>query len=186
MIQIDQGFAIFQHVFPPAEMAGVVEHLALDRPQRSKAGARHLLNVPVVRAISGDPRLLDIARTFVGQEAVAFRATLFDKSPTANWLVVWHQDTALPLRARVEGDAWGPWSNKAGVLYAHAPAWALQQIVALRVSLDDSTMTNGPLRVLPERTGAVFIATNRSKNWPGPRQRSIAWRRLAASSRCGR
>jgi ectoine hydroxylase-related dioxygenase (phytanoyl-CoA dioxygenase family) len=38
---------------------------------------------------------------------------------------------------------------KAGVLYAHAPAWALEQVVALRVSLDDSTVSNGPLRVLP-------------------------------------
>ena len=38
---------------------------------------------------------------------------------------------------------------KSGVLYAHAPASALEQVVALRVSLDDSTAANGPLRVLP-------------------------------------
>ena len=39
---------------------------------------------------------------------------------------------------------------KAGVLYAHAPAWALEQVVALRISLDDSSSTNGPLCVLPD------------------------------------
>lgn len=78
-----------------------------------------------------------------------FRATLFDKSAAANWLVVWHQDTALPLRSRVDDGEWGPWSTKADVFYAHAPAWALEQVVALRVQLDDSTRTNGPLRVLP-------------------------------------
>jgi len=101
--------------------------------------------------------MLGIAREFVGPKAGAFRATLFDKSPTANWLVVWHQDTALPLRARVEHDEWGPWSTKAGVLYAHAPAWALEQVVALRVRLDDSSMTNGPLRVLPDtHRGGVY------------------------------
>jgi ectoine hydroxylase-related dioxygenase (phytanoyl-CoA dioxygenase family) len=103
-----------------------------------------------VRSLAADPRLIDIARKFVGPTPVAFRATLFDKSPTANWLVVWHQDTALPLCRRVDSPAWGPWSVKAGVLYAHAPAWALERVVALRVSLDDSTMTNGPLRVLPD------------------------------------
>ena len=54
-------------------------------------------------------------------ETIAFRATLFDKSPVANWLVVWHQDTALPLRHHVAEPGWGPWSTKAGVLYAHAP-----------------------------------------------------------------
>jgi len=93
--------------------------------------------------------MLALAREFVGAGAVPFRATLFDKSPSANWLVVWHQDTALPLCVRREDPAWGPWSNKAGVLYAHAPAWALEKVVALRVSLDDSSSTNGPLRVLP-------------------------------------
>ena len=55
----------------------------------------------------------------------------------------------MPLKERIEAPEWGPWSNKAGVLYAHAPAWALEQVVALRVSLDDSLTTNGPLRVLP-------------------------------------
>jgi ectoine hydroxylase-related dioxygenase (phytanoyl-CoA dioxygenase family) len=43
----------------------------------------------------------------------------------------------------------GPWSVKAGVLYAIAPAAALEKIIALRVHLDDATWENGPLRVLP-------------------------------------
>ena len=38
---------------------------------------------------------------------------------------------------------------KAGVRYAHAPAVALEQVLALRLHLDDSTRENGPLRVLP-------------------------------------
>ena len=43
----------------------------------------------------------------------------------------------------------GPWSTKAGVTYALAPASALAQVVALRLHLDDSRPDNGPLRVLP-------------------------------------
>ena len=81
--------------------------------------------------------------------ALPFRATPFDKSPKSNWLVVWHQDTALPLRERLEVPGWGPWSTKDRVLYAHAPATALSQVLALRIHLDHSTTQNGPLRVLP-------------------------------------
>src|SRR5439155_16100641 len=77
------------------------------------------------------------------------RATVFNKSPTSNWLVVWHQDTALPLVKRIDVAGWGPWSIKSGVTYAHAPATALERILALRIHLDDSTSENGPLRVLP-------------------------------------
>jgi ectoine hydroxylase-related dioxygenase (phytanoyl-CoA dioxygenase family) len=39
---------------------------------------------------------------------------------------------------------------KEGVHYAHAPSSTLSEILALRIHLDDSTATNGPLRVLPE------------------------------------
>ncbi|HKW00338.1 MAG TPA: phytanoyl-CoA dioxygenase family protein [Vicinamibacterales bacterium] len=130
-------------------MTCVIDALSSCEVDRTKAGARHVLNVPVVSDLASDPRMLDIARRFVGVGAVPFRATLFDKSSRSNWLVVWHQDTALPLRERTENREWGPWSVKAGVLYAHAPAWALERVVALRVSLDDSSVTNGPLRILP-------------------------------------
>src|SRR5262249_10242144 len=44
---------------------------------------------------------------------------------------------------------WGPWSMKAGILCARAPGAALSQLIALRVHIDSSTATNGPLRVLP-------------------------------------
>jgi ectoine hydroxylase-related dioxygenase (phytanoyl-CoA dioxygenase family) len=63
--------------------------------------------------------------------------------------VAWHQDTALPIESRVELAGWGPWSDKYGITYAHAPAQVLARIVALRVHLDDSHAENGPLRVLP-------------------------------------
>jgi ectoine hydroxylase-related dioxygenase (phytanoyl-CoA dioxygenase family) len=92
---------------------------------------------------------MELAVEVLGADVFPYRATLFDKSPEANWLVVWHQDTALPLRSRRETPGWGPWSIKEGIDYAHAPAAALCQVLALRVSLDDSTTENGPLRVLP-------------------------------------
>jgi len=92
---------------------------------------------------------MKLAEEILGVGTIPFRATLFDKSPTSNWLVVWHQDTALPLLKRRDVPGWGPWSIKDGVNYAHAPAAALDQVLALRLHLDDSSAENGPLRVLP-------------------------------------
>jgi ectoine hydroxylase-related dioxygenase (phytanoyl-CoA dioxygenase family) len=102
-----------------------------------------------VRELASDQRLVEMASAGLGGAAVPFRATLFEKSGRSNWLVVWHQDTALPLAARFDSPEWGPWSEKAGVLYAHAPAWALTRVLALRVHLDDSGVDNGPLRCIP-------------------------------------
>ncbi|MCI0652838.1 MAG: phytanoyl-CoA dioxygenase family protein [Planctomycetes bacterium] len=145
----NSGFAIEEGVLTDSECDRVLKALADPETKRGRAGARHLMGHEVVRAIAEDRRLLRLVQRVLGAGAVPYRATLFEKSGRANWLVVWHQDTALPLAAKFDAPDWGPWSCKAGILYAHAPAWALSRVLALRVSLDASTSDNGPLRVLP-------------------------------------
>src|SRR5438552_8335454 len=104
---------------------------------------------PAVAALAADARLLKLARERLRSSAIPFRATLFEKSGQTNWLIPWHQDTALPLTSSFDAPGWGPWSEKAGTLYAHAPAWALSRVIALRLHLDASAAENGPLRVVP-------------------------------------
>lgn len=140
-----RGFEILEDVLDP----GACDHLRTELQSRSRAGRRHLMGHPAVRRIAQSSPLLELARASVGAGAVPYRATLFEKSGSRNWLVVWHQDTTLPLSSRIDSSEWGPWSLKEGVIYAHAPTWALKNIVALRVHLDDSTRENGPLRVIP-------------------------------------
>jgi ectoine hydroxylase-related dioxygenase (phytanoyl-CoA dioxygenase family) len=127
--------------------------------KRSRAGIRHLMAHGCVADIASSKGLLAIAKQILGETAVPFRATLFDKSGSSNWLVAWHQDTALPLSERREADGWGPWSVKEGIVYAHAPAQALERVLAVRLHLDDSDMDNGPLRVLP-KTQCMGVLTD--------------------------
>jgi len=156
-----QGFAIIPHILEPKEISGLLDELGRVDLPRSRAGIRHAMKLPAVAALVQNLRLIAIARDTLGAGAFPFRATLFDKSPTANWLVVWHQDTALPLRERRETPGWGPWSVKDGVIYAHAPETALSQVLAVRVHLDDSTDENGPLRILPQ-THTLGVLTDQS------------------------
>lgn len=146
-LPMDYGYEIIPGVFDAAAVR--LERLGSLDQHRTRAGARHLMALDEVRRLAHDARMTAIARRFIGISTVPFRATLFDKSPDSNWLIVWHQDTALPIEARRDEPGWGPWSVKAGITYSHAPASALERIVALRLSLDDSTADNGPLRVLP-------------------------------------
>ena len=143
------GFEVVPDVVDRSDVVNIAEQLERGARERSRAGARHLMGHPAVDAIARDERLLSIARRFLPAGPIPFRATLFDKSSRNNWLVVWHQDTALPLRRRREVAGWGPWSVKGGVTYAHATAAALSRVIALRLHLDDSRADNGPLRVLP-------------------------------------
>jgi hypothetical protein len=102
------GFEVQPGVLTAHEATGLIAALESVRG-RSRAGARHLMSHPAVAALAGDARLLAQAQRVLGRDAKPYRATLFDKSPGSNWLVAWHQDTALPLRFRREvsggGDA---------------------------------------------------------------------------------
>lgn len=145
----ERGFAVLSGVFVREFCADVLEQLVSTRLNRTRAGVRHAMRVPVVREIATCPELKLLACEVLGANAFPFRATIFDKFPDANWLVVWHQDATLPLREKQETPGWGPWSVKDGMVYSHAPAKVLAQVLALRVHLDDSGRDNGPLRVLP-------------------------------------
>lgn len=145
----EDGYGLIPNVFASQEILHALEELGQADLPRSRAGVRHAMKNGTVARMARDERMMRIARAILGEGATPFRATLFEKLPDSNWLVAWHQDTALPLIERRESTGWGPWSVKDNVIYAHAPTGALEQVVALRVHLDDSTLENGPLRVLP-------------------------------------
>jgi ectoine hydroxylase-related dioxygenase (phytanoyl-CoA dioxygenase family) len=146
-IEVD-GFAIQPDILPD-DLIQALESDIQKSAMAMRAGFRHAMVFNSVRFIAHYQPLRQLVCAVLGPKTFPFRATIFDKSPDSNWLVVWHQDTVLPLRQRMDLPGWGPWSIKQGIPYAHAPAEVLAQVLALRIHLDDSAADNGPLRVLP-------------------------------------
>jgi len=164
------GFWIEENIFSEVECDHLLENLSGFSGKRRRAGARHLMSHPTIAALALDERLLEIARRALGRNAVPYRATLFEKSISARWLVVWHQDRALPLEAQFNLPDWGPWSLKAGVTYAPAPEWALSRIIALRIHLDNSVEDNGPLRIIAGSHVAGVMSEKEILAYAGARQ----------------
>ena len=156
------GYAII----PAAVDAGTVEALLralapLAGAAGARGGVRHLLrDVPEARALARAPAVRGVAEAALGRGAFAVRGILFDKTPDANWKVVWHQDLTIAVRERRHVAGFGPWSEKDGVAHVQPPAALLARMVAVRVHLDDCTPTNGPVRVLPgsHRAGRLSVA----------------------------
>ena len=143
----DLGYLIVPGVLADRESERL--QAAVESMPRGRAGARNVLADARIREVAEHPRLIELATRVLGEAAIPFKATLFDKSARSNWLVAWHQDLALPIRRRLDVAGWGPWTRKGGRLHAIAPGEVLTRVVALRVHVDDSTSDNGPLRVLP-------------------------------------
>jgi hypothetical protein len=130
------GFATLPEVFGHEYLDRALCEINRSAPRRSRAGVRSAVRLSPVAGVALDPEMMEFARAVLGADAFPFRATLFDKSPAANWLVVGPEDTALPLPARMDlpGGGGGPWSVKEEIDHAHAPAAALGQVLTLRVS----------------------------------------------------
>jgi hypothetical protein len=78
---------------------------------------------------------------------VAVQCTWFEKSRHRNWLVPAHQDLSIPVAARVDDEALGAWSLKEEAWHVQPPAALLEQLVAVRVHLDDCGEADGALSV---------------------------------------
>jgi ectoine hydroxylase-related dioxygenase (phytanoyl-CoA dioxygenase family) len=103
----------------------------------------------MIQKLSKSEPMIAVAREILGESAKPVRGILFDKTPAANWLVPWHQDLSIAVKERVDMPGFGPWSEKAGVVHVQPPVDVLHQMVTIRLHLDDCTIDNGPLRVVP-------------------------------------
>jgi hypothetical protein len=113
------------------------------------AGSRLLLTLPWCAELAGRlPRIATLQR-FLSADAVCVQCTLFDKSADKNWLVSLHQDLSIPVKRRVVSAECSRWSEKEGQVYVQPPVAVLEQLVAIRVHVNECTADNGPLRVIP-------------------------------------
>jgi len=113
------------------------------------AGTRCLLDlVPVQTAAHAIKQQL-IAAGILPPSAVAIQAIAFDKTPGTNWKVAWHQDLMFPFADKVNSPGYETPSCKSGIHYARPPLDVLEELLAVRLHLDDCGETNGPLRVSP-------------------------------------
>ena len=128
------------------------EHIASSLPAvigAGRGGVRNLIAHPTVTSLLLHERLGNYLWSAVGRDLVAVKATLFDKSPDANWRVQFHQDRSIAVKERMQVAGYGPWSTKAGVLHVEPPAEVLAQMLSIRVHLDECGEDNGPLQVIP-------------------------------------
>jgi hypothetical protein len=113
-----------------------------------ETGRRCLLDHPEVAAVARVLRSELIAAGHLAASASAIQAIAFEKNPSSNWKVTWHQDLMFPLERAASAPGYDLACVKGGVAYARPPREVLENLLAVRLHLDDCDERNGPLRVL--------------------------------------
>ncbi len=146
------GFLIAPDVLTREESASIAHALqpVQEAAGQVSGGVRNLMRLSrEVSELAGSRKIRDLVNPVLGPACFPVRAILFDKAPGANWKVPWHQDVTIAVRARAETAGYGPWSVKAGIVHVQPPANVSEQMLSVRIHLDDCNNTNGALRVLP-------------------------------------
>lgn len=136
-------------VINPRIEAAVLESLRDSVFPDEGPGQRCMLDNPLVKQTAIALRSELIKSGFLPEGAVAIQAIAFDKTPATNWKVTWHQDLMFPFARPVTTPGFDLPSIKDGIDYARPPRSVLEELLAVRLHLDDCDETNGPLRVAP-------------------------------------
>ena len=156
MASFDHGFSIVENCYTPSECDLVASHV----DGFTGPGTRCLLDNGWCQSLAGSLQSRMVASVPELELMVAVQCTFFNKSPSSNWFVGFHQDRSVPVGPSVSASDWPGWSQKEGMTFVHGPDELLDQMVALRLHVDDSTTANGPLRVIPDshRSGTICAA----------------------------
>jgi len=157
------GFAIVPRVYEADECrqitSGLFEALtacsddstALRRANGAIYGARNLLDVfPVAVGLWKRKQLVELLTAVLGPRFGLVRGLYFDKPPASTWSLPWHRDLTIAVRDHsLPSQQFRNPTTKGGVQHVEAPDELLQQMLTLRIHLDNVHDENGPLQVIP-------------------------------------
>ncbi len=112
----------------------------------AKAGQRMNSSPALDIALSENSSTMAAIRQ-LDPNAVPVRTVSFNKSDKANWGVAWHQDRVISVREKTESDGFRNWTRKSGFWHCEPPAFILDQMLFVRIHLDDSDETNGAMEI---------------------------------------
>lgn len=149
----EQGFCVVNDFYSQEEIARLKKELSLkeqDSPSFLKNkevfAIRQLLKeVPTLKKTLFNKRLISL----LPQGYFLTKAIYFDKPGNSNWFVSLHQDISISVADKTNVEGYKNWTFKRGQYGVEPPQEILENIITVRVHLDDTDMYNGALSVIP-------------------------------------
>jgi len=107
-----------------------------------------LLKIPELREYIFTKKLIAIIETISPDCNKSIKSIYFDKPPSSNWIVNWHQDLTINLKEKKEVANFKNWRTKNERTIVQPNKEILEGIFTIRFHLDDCTKENGALRVI--------------------------------------
>jgi ectoine hydroxylase-related dioxygenase (phytanoyl-CoA dioxygenase family) len=151
------GFIIIDNAFSDIEVAEINEFIETafndsDNFRKSKdlfAIRKVFIELPGLRKKIITDNITSIIKTLFGADYFLVKALYFDKPSLSNWFVSYHQDLSVSVNRKAEIKGFNYWTAKNNQYGVQPPIEILNTIYTIRIHLDNCTVKNGALYVIP-------------------------------------
>ncbi len=144
----EKGFQIIENVYSKNEIDEILQILE-HKQIENKFGVREFLtDNPEIADKIFTKHLIDIIKSISSDCNKSIKSIYFDKPPSANWIVNWHQDLTINLVEKRDAPNFKNWRTKQERVIVQPNIELLESIFTIRIHLDDCTRENGALRVI--------------------------------------
>lgn len=155
---LNNGFAIIDNIYTTEEVETLLQQINQANTDketfRKSAGLfairQFLKEVPSTLDIILNSNLKTILRQIFGNKYFVVKSIYFDKPQTSNWYVSYHQDLTISVDKKLELNGFEFWTTKQNQFAVQPPIDILQNIVTVRIHLDETDENNGALKVVPK------------------------------------
>ena len=156
------GHKIIEGVYSEREVDDILA-LLNSKGVEKKFGVRELLiKYPEISGKIFTEKLKNIIKQICPKYSQPIKSIYFDKPPNANWIVNWHQDLTINLKAKKDVPGYKNWRVNEERAVVQPDRKMLESIFTIRIHLDDCTRENGALRVIKSSHAEGIIEI---KNW---------------------
>lgn len=147
----EEGFELHPKFLNTESITRIIADIEGLDSSHSKHGIRNAeKKLSSIKELVHSKRLLQKARLYLTGTPKIVRVIVFDKTPSKNWLVAWHQDRTISVDSKVSINNWGPWTQKDGIHHVQPDQYVLENMVTFRIHLDNANEDNGCLKVIPK------------------------------------
>ncbi|MCU0430976.1 MAG: phytanoyl-CoA dioxygenase family protein [Cytophagaceae bacterium] len=151
------GFSVVEKCFTPEEVLHMQalldelpEHHPLIRRSEGLYAIRQVFKlVPALKELVAIRSMINLLEASFQSDCFLVKSIYFDKPPHSNWFVSYHQDLSISVDRKVEIDGFQHWTQKFQQFGVQPPIRFLENMLTVRIHLDDTDSENGALRVIP-------------------------------------
>lgn len=151
------GFAVLGNIYSDSEIAAIISCIeSAAKDQKLGRGSKNLFairqvfrKIPQLKSFVFKEKLGEVLQTVFNESYFLTKAIYFDKPSESNWFVAYHQDLSISVDQKINIPYYKNWTFKKGQYGVQPPLAILEDIVTVRIHLDNTTKENGALKVIP-------------------------------------